>query len=428
MKWNTLKPIVVLTVICLVVSAALVGTYSLTKPVIDAAKAEQANAALTAVLPEGKDFEQVECDVENVVTAYQESNGAGYVFQAQGKGFGGMITVMVGIGPDGTITGTQVMDHSETAGIGTQIEQESFQQQYIGKDYTLEGVETITGATFSSKGFNYAINAAYEGYGVLAGVDTSVTKEIVYPDAELVASMLGEDYILMEVEGTDCVYASAKGYAFNMTASGFAGDIHVLVAIDPNGAIIASKMFQHSETDDYGAKLAKDSYGEKWIGLTASDEFPMKSGATVTSNAYKECVTNAFAAYDAAVAKFEQLGTMLPGALTAVDTTELEDAVKAAYSSENGYLFDVAGEGFGGEIKLLVAIDNNDAILSVKMYQHTETDDYGAKLAKDSYGEKWVGLTSSDELPMKSGATVTSNAYKGAVEAAFNAYQAVKGA
>ena len=59
MKWDTLKPIVVLTAVCVVVSAALAGTYKLTKPVIDAAKADEANAALLAVLPEGADFEQV---------------------------------------------------------------------------------------------------------------------------------------------------------------------------------------------------------------------------------------------------------------------------------------------------------------------------------------------------------------------------------
>ena len=41
MKWDTLKPIVVLTAVCVVVSAALAGTYKLTKPVIDAAKADE---------------------------------------------------------------------------------------------------------------------------------------------------------------------------------------------------------------------------------------------------------------------------------------------------------------------------------------------------------------------------------------------------
>lgn len=429
MKWNTLKPIVVLTIICLVVSAALVGTYTMTKPVIDAASAAEEKAALVAVLPAGTSFEKTECDVENVLEAYQDTAGAGYVIKCQGKGFGGMITLMVGIDNDGKITGTKVMDHSETAGIGNQIEKDTFQSQYVGKDFNLEGVETISGATFSSKGFNAAIKAAFEAYGKLAGVSTSTEKEIVTPDEELVASFLGDSFLRMDVEGTDGVYASEKGFAFNMTSAGFGGDIHVLIAIDPNGAIIGTKMFQHEESEDYGAKLAKDSFSEKWIGLTASDEMPMKSGATVSSEDYKTCVTGAFTAYDAAKEKYELLSSMLPGTLTAVDaSTQLEDAVKAAYTSENGYLFDVAGEGFDGELRVLVSLDQNGAILSTKMYQHTESDDYGAKLAKDSYSEKWVDLKNGDELPMKSGATVTSTAYKGAVEAAFNAYNTVKGA
>ena len=87
MKWEKLKPIVVLTAICVIVSAALVGTYGLTKPVIDAAKAAEANAALSAVLPDGADFEEVTVTAENVLNAYKAGNGAGYVFQAQGKGF-----------------------------------------------------------------------------------------------------------------------------------------------------------------------------------------------------------------------------------------------------------------------------------------------------------------------------------------------------
>ena len=121
MKWEKLKPIVVLTAICLVVSAALTGTYNLTKPVIDAAKAAQANEALLAVLPDGTDFEEVTVTAENVTKAYKAGNGAGYVFQSQGKGFAGMISVMVGISADGTVTGTQVMEHGETPGIGDRI-------------------------------------------------------------------------------------------------------------------------------------------------------------------------------------------------------------------------------------------------------------------------------------------------------------------
>ena len=313
MKWENLKPIVVLTVICLVVSAALAGTYNLTKPVIDAAKAAQANEALAAVLPEGADFEEVTVTAENVTKAYKAGNGAGYVFQAQGKGFAGMISVMVGISADGTVTGTQVMEHGETPSIGDRIETEpNFQQQYIGKDFTLKDIEFLTGATFSSKGFNAAVGNAFVAYGELAGIEIEApTEEKVYPEAELIAEMLGDGYTELETapEGTDSAYQSELGYAFNVHASGFSGELHILVAIDNNGAIIASKLYQHTETpNEYegidGAKLSKSSYSKKWIGVTAEtpdSELPMVSKATFTSNGYKEAVKLAFAAYERSV-------------------------------------------------------------------------------------------------------------------------------
>ena len=310
MKWEKLKPIVVLTAICVIVSAALVGTYGLTKPVIDAAKAAEANAALSAVLPDGADFEEVTVTAENVTKAYKAGNGAGYVFQAQGKGFAGMITVMVGISSDGTITGTQVMEHGETPGIGDRIEKEAhFQEQYLGKDYNLEGVEFLSGATFSSKGFNTAVGNAFVAYGELAGISIEApTEEKVYPEAELITEMLGEGYTELETlpEGIDSAYQSELGYAFNVHAAGFSGDLHILVAIDNNGAIIASKLYQHTETpNEYegidGAKLSKSSYSKKWIGVTAEtpdSELPMVSKATYTSNGYKEAVKLAFAAFE----------------------------------------------------------------------------------------------------------------------------------
>ncbi len=427
MKWDTLKPIVVLVAVCLVVSAALAGTHALTEPIIEEAKAAEANKALLVVLPEGKDFEEVPVETENVLAAYKESNGAGYVIKSQGKGFDDMVVAMVGIGGDGLMTGVKVLEHKES--INPDFENPEFIGQYVGKDYTLEGVEVISGATYSSKGLNAAVTAAYEAYGEIAGVDVSTEREIVYPDAELVASLIGENSVLIDVAGTDGVYVSDKGYAFNMTGKGFGGDIHVLVAIDSNKAILGTKMFNHSETPDYGADLAKDFWGEKFIGLTESDEIPMRSGSTVTSTGYKECVMNAFAAYDAVGEKWEAMQQLLPGTYT--DRSELaaeNEAVRSIYASDSGYLFDTVGEGFGGEIHVMISIDNNGAILGAKMYEHNESPDYGADLSKDFWGEKFVGLTASDELPMRSGSTVSSKGYKACVEAAFEAFNTVKGA
>lgn len=71
-------PVVVLTVICVVVSAALVFTYQATKPIIDEAKNAEANAARAVVLPGASGFEEVEltAEIEGAVDAYQRDQAA----------------------------------------------------------------------------------------------------------------------------------------------------------------------------------------------------------------------------------------------------------------------------------------------------------------------------------------------------------------
>ena len=75
--WNDLlKPVVVLTVICIVVSAALAAVNGITAPIIAAAAAEAANAARYELLPESDGFEAIEVEVEGVTEMYKATNDA----------------------------------------------------------------------------------------------------------------------------------------------------------------------------------------------------------------------------------------------------------------------------------------------------------------------------------------------------------------
>ena len=56
MNRTMVKPPVVLTLICLIVTAALVFTYQFTEPRIEAAKAAAADASRRQVLPEATEF------------------------------------------------------------------------------------------------------------------------------------------------------------------------------------------------------------------------------------------------------------------------------------------------------------------------------------------------------------------------------------
>ncbi len=75
----------------------------------------------------------------------------------------------IGIDMDGKITDTKVLSHSETAGLGSKITTDAFKSQFPGKDASLEGVDNISGATFSSNYYRAAIADAYTAYGLVAG-------------------------------------------------------------------------------------------------------------------------------------------------------------------------------------------------------------------------------------------------------------------
>jgi len=78
-----------------------------------------------------------------------------------GKGFGGLIGVMVGISKDGQLLDIGITSHSETPGVGSRVEETSFTDQFQGLK-AKEGlkVDGISGATYSSKGVMSAVNQA----------------------------------------------------------------------------------------------------------------------------------------------------------------------------------------------------------------------------------------------------------------------------
>ena len=149
-KKELILPTIVLTVICLVASAALALTNQITAPLIAAAQEAAAREARLLVLPEADDFTQVTgCTTENVIDVYEANNGAGYAITASAKGYAGDLQVMVGITSEGTIADTQVMISEETPGLGSRVAEEPYRSQYRGKDANLDGVDMISGSTVS---------------------------------------------------------------------------------------------------------------------------------------------------------------------------------------------------------------------------------------------------------------------------------------
>jgi electron transport complex, RnfABCDGE type, G subunit len=112
-------------------------------------------------------------EIGGLVEALDASgNSLGYIITATSHaGYGGGITLSVGIQNDGTINGYSITDISETAGLGMKAREEKFSSQFAGiNESYLEvtkstpassaEIEAISGATITSRAVTYAVDAA----------------------------------------------------------------------------------------------------------------------------------------------------------------------------------------------------------------------------------------------------------------------------
>jgi len=167
----TVRPIVVLVVICAVAGALLGAVHDVTAPV--AARNAEARAQLTyaELVPGAASFEDAPCDVEGCTASLKALDQAGnvvaYVVVAQSKGYGGQVPIAVAFGTDGTVAGITAMSNSETPGLGTKIANDSYIGQYVGRaaePTSAESIDMISGATISSKAALAAFNVAVQAY------------------------------------------------------------------------------------------------------------------------------------------------------------------------------------------------------------------------------------------------------------------------
>ncbi|MFG6360077.1 FMN-binding protein [Taurinivorans muris] len=105
---------------------------------------------------------------------------------------------------------------------------------------------------------------------------------------------------------------------------------------------------------------------------------------------------------------------------------------------KDGKLFGVAlegfGQGFGGDIGVMVGIDvNNDTLVSIDITTHKETPGLGSRVSEESFTKQFKGKpyavalkSQGGEIDAISGATVSSNGTVLAINDAGNQYNMLK--
>ncbi len=169
------RPALSLFLICIIVSALLAVTNSVTAGLIEEQNLKTAEAARKAVCPDADSFEEGD-ETGSFYIAKSGGKTIGYVFTTEARGYGGDLEVMTGISVDGTITGTSILTINETPGLGMNAQKDSFRDQYLQPapegGFTLitsgtpgEGeISAMTGATITSRAVTDAVNQAVERY------------------------------------------------------------------------------------------------------------------------------------------------------------------------------------------------------------------------------------------------------------------------
>ena len=197
-KFTIPKPAITLCIITLVAGAALSGVYALTKDTIVAQKLAKEQESYKAVCAEATEFvndEAIDAKIAELAggiygtdfgkayinKALIGKNAAGetvgYVISAtSGDGFDGNIVMSIGLDVNGVVTGIEFTTISETAGMGMKVTEAEFKDQFLGDDVDSfvvnkaggstepNQIDSVAGATISSRAVTNAVNAARDFY------------------------------------------------------------------------------------------------------------------------------------------------------------------------------------------------------------------------------------------------------------------------
>lgn len=155
------------------VALALAAVNMVTAPLIAQHKAGKIQQAMEKVLPDAVDLKEVEFTDHTGMVKRVYVSETGCVMEVAPSGFGGAITMMVGILQDGTVSGISIVSHTETAGLGSvaaagNAAGEAFRGQFVGLSGDLKvdkdggQIDSITSATITSRAVTEGVNAALE--------------------------------------------------------------------------------------------------------------------------------------------------------------------------------------------------------------------------------------------------------------------------
>jgi len=160
----------ILLIFCVVAAGILAYINGLTDPIIKDRKIQEEKDTRSKLIP-GADF-ILKANADSSFDYYAAVDSItkavkGYTFIAEGSGYSGKIKTMVGVDSTFAIIAIQVIDQSETPGLGAKCLEPEFADRYsqmtisdlfVDKDKAEEkNIKSITGATITTRAITNSI-------------------------------------------------------------------------------------------------------------------------------------------------------------------------------------------------------------------------------------------------------------------------------
>ena len=170
----------ILFAITAVAAWILAMVNNVTAPVIEEQEQAKMEEAMREVLPTATEFEVLDVipmgypDIKEI----HRGDESGYVVMVSPKGYGGEVSMAVGVDNELTVTGISIISQSETAGLGAKCVEKDWQKQFVGKTEgitvskngaTGNQIDAISSATVTSKAVTAGVNEAISAVKAIGG-------------------------------------------------------------------------------------------------------------------------------------------------------------------------------------------------------------------------------------------------------------------
>ena len=160
-----------LFVVCAVAAGTLALVYRGTQARISANQAEEKARRLRWVLPDCPQVEPRTTEGREWFLGRSEGRDCGYAIETKAKGYGGTLSLLVGVSPEGRVLGYSILSHKETPGLGDKAAKPAFQAQFKGlglekprlkKDSPEGALDALTAATITSRAVTLGVREGVE--------------------------------------------------------------------------------------------------------------------------------------------------------------------------------------------------------------------------------------------------------------------------